>query len=256
MRSMLFGTNWKMNKTREEAKRYCQVLKTGLSEIDDSVTLFIIPPYTSIDILVSELKDTKIKLGVQNIYYEKSGPFTGEISALMAKDAGAQIIEIGHSDRRTLFNDTDEIIARKTRASIDNGLIPLICVGENEDIFNMKQSISYVRGQVAMSLSLLEKRIEQELWIAYEPLWAIGTKGKPASPDHIEDVHQGIREELYNALPGWNISKIPILYGGSVNRINADNILCRRNVNGLFIGRAADEPNQLLELIQLAGGNK
>lgn len=253
---MVFGTNWKMNKSREEARHYCQVLKEGIQSINDSVTIFIIPPYTSIDVLVSELKDTRIKLGVQNIYFEENGPFTGEISASMAKDAGVEIVEIGHSERRALFNDTDEIIARKIKATIDSGLIPLICVGENKGIYQMKKSTAYVRGQLAINLSLLEKGIEKEIWIAYEPAWAIGSEGRPAEPAHIEKIHLGIREELHRLFPDWAVDKIPILYGGSVNHHNAKNIFNSKNVDGLFIGRAADDPERLLELIHLAGGNR
>jgi L-erythrulose 1-phosphate isomerase len=250
---MLVGTNWKMNKTRSEAQAFSDVLTAHLDEETLSlVSVFVIPPLTCLP-GVESLRSLGVRLGVQNIHWETAGPFTGEISAYQAMDAGASVIEVGHSERRSGFDDSDYRVARKTRAAVEAGATALLCVGEPREIFEMGKAVPYVRGQVSIATSLLDEESVCRLWVAYEPVWAIGEGSDAAQSEHVDAVHRGIRSELETrfATEG-KAGSIPILYGGSVNTANAGDFLAVQDVDGLFVGRSALDPEQFVETIRLA----
>ncbi|MCG8481508.1 MAG: triose-phosphate isomerase, partial [Spirochaetales bacterium] len=201
---------------------------------------------------VTGLAGTPTLVGVQNIHWAESGPYTGEISAIQARDAGASLVEVGHSERRVLFGDTDEIVARKARSVVTAGLTALVCVGESDEMYRLGRSVEYVTGQVATAISLLPPGETPRLWIAYEPVWAIGEGGRAADPDHVRRVHEGIRTELSYRLGDTVAAAVPILYGGSVSLQNAASFLAVPEVDGLFVGRTALDPGRFVELIRLA----
>ena len=252
---MLVGTNWKMNKSRAEAQRFARTVGDRLTPDDlRHVGVFIIPPLTALDV-VQSLSGKNIRIGVQNTFWEASGPYTGEISPLQAVDAGATIIEIGHSERRQLFGETEYTVAKKTLAAMEVGCTALVCVGEPKDILDIGRAREWVRAQVAAAVSLLPDDAYHRLWIAYEPMWAIGEGSIPATPAQAESVHKAIRMELASRFGSSAAAEaVPILYGGSVNLKNAPDFLSAENVGGLFVGRSALDADRFVEIVQLAAG--
>ncbi|MHB8065353.1 MAG: triose-phosphate isomerase [Ruminiclostridium sp.] len=238
MKRVLLGTNWKMHKTAEEAVNYTKELKE-LSRNFESFEIFIIPPYTDLWEVKKIVKDSSILLGAQNMHWEAEGAYTGEISPKMLKEIGIDIIELGHSERRQYYNETDFTVNKKVLAALNYGMIPLICVGEKLEDKEYGVSKEILSKQVKLALNgVLESQVSK-IWIAYEPVWAIGEQGIPAEPSYIGEIHTHIRNiliELYGENSG---TIVPILYGGSVNIDNSVAFIKQPNVDGLFIGRSA-----------------
>ncbi|SFM21503.1 triose-phosphate isomerase [Salibacterium qingdaonense] len=232
------GTNWKMHKTIKEGREYCRKLKQIRADISDRIELFIIPPFTSLHPLQQELERTDIKLGAQNMHAEPYGPYTGEISPVMLEEIGVDIVELGHSERRQLFNETDDAVQKKAEAALSYNMTPLICIGETLDEKEKGVGREKLSAQLKISLEGLSYDEIQRVWIAYEPVWSIGEHGKPATPEHVEESHQFIREKLREQF-GSAAADIPLLYGGSVNQQNVKEYLHVNEVDGLFIGRSA-----------------
>lgn len=247
---MYVGTNWKMNKSCAEARQFASVLRDRLNpSVFSTVSVFVIPPVTALT-QVLQLKEFGVRLGVQNIFWEASGAYTGEISAIQAVDAGASVIEIGHSERREMFGETDYTVARKVKAAVDAGATALICVGETWDVYQTGRFVPFVQGQTAIATSLVTASQLSNVWIAYEPTWAIGEGSDPAQPHDVRDVHRGIRQELEYRF-GHKGSGVPILYGGSVDGSNATEFLSIDDVDGLFVGRYALDPERFVETIEV-----
>ncbi|HWJ24459.1 MAG TPA: triose-phosphate isomerase [Gemmatimonadaceae bacterium] len=239
MKRPVFAANWKMNHGPSDARAF---LRTFLDyyprgrERDRTVMFF--PPALTLTTVVETLRDrTDILVGVQNIYHEDKGAFTGESSAPIARDAGARLVLVGHSERRHLFGETDEETAKKCAAAVRAGLTPMLCVGEKLDERERGETESVVLRQLRAGLASLETDKIATALIAYEPVWAIGT-GKTATPDDAATVHKVIRGAL-RELAGERGIAIPILYGGSVNRSNAPTLLAAPNVDGLLVGGAS-----------------
>lgn len=238
MNKTLIGTNWKMYKSISEAKEYTTALKEFFEEFSTDIELFIIPSFTSLHPVQEIVKDSTILLGAQNMHWQDEGAYTGEISPVHLKEIGVQIIELGHSERREYFNETDENLHLKVKAAFKHGLKPLICIGETreeKDLFLTKEVLST---QLKTIFQKTEVDDAQQLWIAYEPRWAIGENGEVAEPKYIEEVHGYLRDILVDIL-GEVGQTVPILFGGSVNTKNAIPYLECKDVSGLFIGRAA-----------------
>lgn len=221
-------------------------LATGCAKLADTVPgvdLLIAPPFTVLAAAAHECDGTKVAIAAQNFHPKKEGAFTGEVSALMLKDAGCTWVLCGHSERRQLFGDTNERVAEKVGAAFDNDLAPIVCVGETLDEREAGQTLSVVRAQLAAVLPRLARECagpnEQSAAIAYEPVWAIGT-GKNAGPAEAQEVHQAIRGWLEEAAPGLG-TKLRILYGGSVKAENAKSLLSCPDVDGALIGNASLE---------------
>jgi L-erythrulose 1-phosphate isomerase len=237
MKKIWIGTNWKMTKTIEEGIQFTK----GLREISEAVTsnlqLFIIPSHTSL-VPIKPLTAANIYLGAQNMHWEDSGPYTGEISPRMLAEIGIDMIELGHSERRQYFNENDEAINKKVHAALNYSIKPLVCIGENIDQKKQQISKETLAAQLKVCLQNLSEEQAKEVLIAYEPVWAIGEQGIPADASYVAEIHDFLRNTLEGLFAEVG-SEIPILFGGSVNHDNFLDYIELENVNGLFIGRAA-----------------
>jgi L-erythrulose 1-phosphate isomerase len=227
------GTSWKMNKLRADAQTFAEVLaKADITKIQP----FVIPPFPYISMVANILKHTPVKIGAQNMHWEDAGPWTGEVSAAMIKDCGATIVELGHSERRSYFNETDETVALKVQAAHRHGLTSLVCVGETKSEFDNGETAQALERQVRAALSYAGG----EVIFAYEPVWSIGVGGTPASPEFANAQHVLIKNISNNAR---------VLYGGSVNLQNCRSLIEQPHIDGLFIGRAAWDVHDYLRII-------
>lgn len=232
------GTSWKMNHTLAEADEYAADLRAHAGEIAPSIQPFVIPPFTALDRVARALGDTRVMVGVQNVHWAPAGGWTGEISARMAAEAGAVIAEIGHSERREHFGEMDSTVNRKVHAALAAGLRPLVCVGDPEAEKYRGTAGEFVARQVKHALHGVAPGDLARVMLAYEPVWAIGESGSPATVEEVERIHAVIRGALAEA-GGEDGAGVPVLYGGSVNLDNAAELIASPLVDGLFVGRAA-----------------
>lgn len=239
-RKIYFGTNTKMYKTIAQTVAFLTELEQRARDISrDQIMLFVIPSFTALDAANRALSPEMIRLGAQNMGWEDEGPYTGEISPLMLKEVGVQIVEIGHSERRHVFLETDEMANRKVLCALRHAFTPLLCIGETAEEKRLGLAFEVLRKQLKSGLHGVRRQQAKSLMIAYEPVWAIGANGMPATKEYAEEQHAVIRE-LLAELFGEKISgDIPVLYGGSVNQENAVGLMQQQNVDGLFIGRSA-----------------
>jgi triosephosphate isomerase (TIM) len=240
MQRPVFAANWKMHHGPSAARAFiASFLARYTPRADRTVVLF--PPALSMHTAVTARADRRdIKVGVQNIHTEEKGAFTGETSAPMARDAGAEFVLVGHSERRHIFAETDAQAARKCAVATTNQLTPLLCVGETIAQRESGETNDVVLAQLRAGLSQLDAAGVLRLAIAYEPVWAIGT-GRNATPEDASTVHAVIREALVE-VAGSEAESVPILYGGSVNRQNAASLLEAKGVDGLLVGGASLDP--------------
>lgn len=237
MRKPVFAANWKMHYGPQETREFLLKFLETYQPRDDRTIIFF-PPAVSLAVAGFALRDRPdILLGVQNVHWEEKGAFTGETSALMARDCGATVALVGHSERRQLFGETDEMTARKCATVARAGLTPLLCVGERLDEHERGITQSIVMRQLKTGVSRLEKSQLATMLVAYEPVWAIGT-GKTAKPEDATLVHAAIRRYFREALAGQPDS-VRILYGGSVNADNAAELVAAPEIDGLLVGGAS-----------------
>ncbi len=246
------GTNTKMYKTIPETNEFVSRLCELTADIDrNSFELFVIPSYTTLD-QANERRDSKLlKLGAQNMCWEERGQFTGEISPLMLREVGCDLVMIGHSERRHVFLETDEMERKKVRCALDHGFTALLCIGETGEEKDLGRSDAVLCAQLQAGLADVGPAETGKVWIAYEPVWAIGVNGKPVTVDYADEKIHVIREKL-RSLFGEHGEDIPIFYGGSVNPENAVPLAGCRDINGLFIGRSAwnaDDFNALIRAV-------
>jgi L-erythrulose 1-phosphate isomerase len=242
------GTSWKMNKTLAEAAAFIDELSAY--PVSRGIQPFVLPAHTALASVRDRLPgDSPILLGAQNAHWGPEGEGTGEISMRMAADAGATLIEIGHSERREHFGETDHTVSLKVAAALDHGLIPLICVGEPSTVRDAGQARGFVTQQVAAALSRVAPSRIGEVIIAYEPIWAIGPSGQPARPDEVAPVLASISDVVADISGGG--SARAILYGGSVNRDNVADLLGDPHAGGLFVGRAGWAAPAFIHLLEL-----
>jgi L-erythrulose 1-phosphate isomerase len=245
-RPLWVGTSWKMNKTLAEAESFVDELLAF--PLPRGIQPFVLPPHTALARVRDRVPtDSPILLGAQNAHWAREGAWTGEISMRMAKDAGATLIEIGHSERREHFGETDHIVALKTAAAVAHGLIPLICVGEPLAVRDVGGAEDFVRVQLQTALSELASDEISQVIIAYEPIWAIGEQGIPPRLDQIAPVMALINDVAATC----GAPARAVLYGGSVNTQNATELLSDPHTDGLFIGRAAWEASGFIEILKL-----
>lgn len=245
------GTNTKMYKSIADTVEYLKQLDALTADIDRNLLeLFVIPSYTALDQARRTVKEENIKLGAQNMCWEDEGQYTGEISPLMLKELGINIIEIGHSERRHIMGETDEIAKKKVSASLRHGFTALLCIGETLDQKNYRISDEILRIQLKIGLNELTEEDVKNIWIAYEPVWAIGVNGIPADEGYANEKH-GIIKDTLSVMFGKDIaSDIPVLYGGSVNPQNAEPLIKEENIDGLFIGRSAWQADSFYKIIK------
>ena len=245
MRKPIIIGNWKMNKTLDEAKI---LISNILSQkLDNSVEKVVCVPYIYVTEIKKLIDGTGIGLGVQNMFYENSGAYTGEISPIMLKSCGVSYVILGHSERRTIFNETDDMINKKVKAALQNNLIPILCCGESLEERNSGAEKDVVKRQINNSLFGISKSEIEKVIIAYEPIWAIGT-GLTASSEDAEDMIKFIREILKD-IYGEISFTVRIQYGGRVKPNNIKDLMQKENIDGALVGGACLESTSFCELI-------
>ncbi len=250
MRKPFIAGNWKMNNTRDAAKALVSALKPLVADVKN-VEIAVAPTFTCLADVVDLLKGSNIEVSAQNISYAKSGAYTGEISADMLKDVGVTHAIIGHSERRQYFGETDESVAKRVRAALDNDIVPIVCVGESLDEREAGKTLDIVLGQIEKGLASVAKDEAAKVVIAYEPVWAIGT-GKTATPDQAQEVHAAIRAKLADIFGSDNAEAMRIQYGGSVKASNAKEILGQKDIDGALVGGASLKADDFAVIVKAA----
>lgn len=249
-RKTIIAGNWKMNKTATETKKFAEDLKAIMPRAKWCETVVCVP-YVNIPAALKAFKDMRVSVGAENLYYEPSGAYTGEVSAEMLKDLGVKYVIIGHSERRQYFGETDIIVNKKVHAALEAGLHPIICVGESLEQREMDVTMELIALQVKSALSGVSAEKARKCVIAYEPIWAIGT-GKTATAEQAGEVCTAIRAVI-RGLYGARVARsITIQYGGSMNPKNAAELLAQGDVDGGLIGGAALKADQFVEIINAA----
>ncbi len=236
LRKAVIAGNWKMNKTRPEAKALIEELAPLAKDADCGVVVCV--PFTNLETVLDAAKGTNIKVGAQNCHFEKSGAFTGEISADMLKEMGVEYVVIGHSERRQYFGETDETVNKRTKAVIGAGMTAIVCVGEMLEDRENGITAELVALQTKIALKGIEKSDLDKIIIAYEPVWAIGT-GKTATSYQANEVCEIIRNVVASLYDKPAADAMTIQYGGSMNAGNADELLSKKDVDGGLIGGAS-----------------
>jgi len=249
-RRPLIAANWKMNKTIGEARAFCEALLPEVEERGEGAEVVICPPYLALPLVAQLCEGTGVGVAAQNMYYEESGAYTGEVSAAMLLDAGAGGVILGHSERRQLFGESDEALARKLPFALAAGLLPILCVGESETERESDETDRVLRRQVDAALSRVEDAQLAEVVIAYEPIWAIGT-GKTATAEQANDACGFIRS-LIAARDGEAGERVRIQYGGSVKPANAAELLGQSEIDGALVGGASLDPDDFAAIVAAA----
>lgn len=238
--------NWKMNLTAKEGLRLAQVIKSGTTSVPGTKVI-LCPPFIALDVLASLFEVSEIELGAQNMHYETEGAYTGEISPLMLKDYASYVI-LGHSERRTYFHETNDIVNRKIRAAITNGLKPILCVGENYETYKAKETFTFLDKQLKESLAGIDPASLNKLIIAYEPIWAIGS-GETPDKNEIENVAKFIEVTLEKHFETDTVKQIPLLYGGSVTAFNVLDFVSLPHISGVLVGGASLQGEEFTQII-------
>ena len=245
--------NWKMNKGLVESQKFIEELKTYLDKNKNiNCDIVICPPFTSLDTVYKNTKGTDIRLGAQNVFYETNGAYTGEISCSMLKSCGCKYVIAGHSERRHYFHETNEIVNKKVLKILDEGLRPILCVGETLAEHQDQLTEAVIDEQLKICLTHVYKEQINKVVIAYEPVWAIGT-GKNATPHQAESVHNSIRRKIKKMFDDEAAENIKILYGGSVTPENAKALFAPDTVNGGLIGGASLVESKFIDILNAAG---
>jgi triosephosphate isomerase (TIM) len=249
-RRPMMAANWKMNKTIREAQDYTAALLPRAADAE-GVDVAVFAPYTCLHEVARMVEDSAVIAGAQNFYFEDSGAFTGEVSAPMLLDAGAGAVIVGHSERRELFGESDEMVARKAAKAVESGLLPIVCVGETKEERDAGGMWDKCSGQVQRVMEELGDITGDSIVFAYEPIWAIGT-GDTATPDDCQDAIGRIRELLEELQGDEFADEVRILYGGSVKPDNVADIMAREDVDGALVGGASLEVETFMQLVEAA----
>lgn len=252
MKKLYFGSNLKMYKGIQATREYLKALAENTKDIPrNTMELFIIPSYTSLPDAVKCVDQTLITLGAQNMGWADQGAFTGEISPEMLQELGLGLVMIGHSERRHIFREMDIEENQKVQAALRHGFQVLLCVGETMDEKNYGIAEDILRTQLKVGFHDVAACAAKNLWVAYEPVWSIGAQGTPASAEYAEKIHKTLRQTLVEQF-GEAGHQIPLLYGGSVNPSNAEELIQQPSIDGLFVGRSAWDADQFDALIRKA----
>ncbi len=250
MRKPLVAGNWKMNASRAEAQALIKNIVDGLGDTESEV--LVCPPSVYIPLVADWLSGTDVVVGGQNCNQQTHGAYTGEIAASMLADVGCSYVILGHSERRAIYGETDEVAAEKFAAAQDAGLTPILCVGETLEERKSGEALAVISRQVAVVIDLLGAQAFRNAVIAYEPVWAIGT-GETATPEQAEEIHRAIRNQIANA-DSECAQSLRILYGGSVNAKNAETLFLMPNIDGGLVGGASLKADDFLTICQAAKG--
>ncbi|MDR1016615.1 MAG: triose-phosphate isomerase [Coriobacteriales bacterium] len=249
-RKPLVAGNWKMNKTTAEATDLAQQLSYRVDQAYEGVDILVCPPFTDLrSVYVTlDFDKSRIAMGAQNVYFEESGAYTGEISPVMLKEIGCSYCIVGHSERRGLFNETNDDINHKVRALQSHGITPLLCVGESLQIRQQRNALEFISDELRACLLGNPVAAADDLVVAYEPIWAIGT-GHTATPEQAQDVCGQIREDLANIYSPEIAEQVRILYGGSMNEGNAALFAACPDIDGGLIGGASLDANKFMPIV-------
>jgi len=250
MRKPFVAGNWKMNKTAEQATLLVADLLPELQKVD-TVDCVLCPPYPSLMVVSQMVGNTKIGVGAQNMYFETSGAFTGEVSPQMVKEF-CNFVIIGHSERRSKFGETDESVNAKVRAALEIGLTPIVCVGESDDENSNGKTAEVIERQVKEGLKNFDQTMIEKIIIAYEPVWAIGTGRAASAEDAQKVIGSIIRNNLTILFGDETAQKIRILYGGSVTGQNAGDFFKMPDIDGGLIGGASLKPLDFIAIVKAA----
>lgn len=250
MRKPCIAANWKMNNTVPEALKFVAALTADL-KASGTVDVVIAAPYTVLYALSEALEGTEIRLAAQNLFWEESGAFTGEIAPGFLVDAGASYVIVGHSERRQLFGETDETVNRRLHAALGSGLIPILCVGETLGEREANRTWDVIERQLTQGLKEIDLAACEEFVIAYEPVWAIGT-GRTATPAQAEEVHAKIRRHIAARFGKDVADRRRIIYGGSVKPSNSRELFMEEDLDGALVGGASLDPKQFAAIVRSA----
>lgn len=248
---MLIAGNWKMNTDLEDARDLAAGIADAITD-PDPVQVAICPPFVSLEAVGEELKGTPVQLGAQNMHFEEEGAYTGEVSASMLQSVGCRYAILGHSERRQYFGEDDELVSQKVRQALRSELVPIICVGESQEQRNDGRAGEVVGSQVEAALAGVEFNGADDLVIAYEPIWAIGT-GETATPEQAQEMHALIREFLRERFGDTTGGSMDILYGGSMKPHNAEELLAEPDVDGGLVGGASLQAADFAAIVDRAG---
>jgi triosephosphate isomerase len=251
VRKPIVGGNWKLHRgVPKDATEMLEAFLPKVKEIED-VNIVICPPFTALSAAHDVLKGSNVDLGGQNMYFEESGAFTGEIAPEYLKAVGCSHVILGHSERRNIFGETDEMINKKLKVALSQGLKPIACIGEHLEDREAGRTKEIIKGQMEGTFAGLDKSEIAQTVIAYEPIWAIGT-GKTATPEQAEEVHVFIRKILSESHDEETAEAVRIQYGGSIKPHNALELFSKENIDGGLVGGASLEAGSLAEIVKAA----
>jgi triosephosphate isomerase len=237
-----------MHKTIPEAVALARALREGLEREPTRHEVVVMPPFTALQAVSEVLRGGPVALGAQNMHWEREGAFTGEISPVMLRDVGCTYVILGHSERRHIFDETDERLSKKSRAAFDNGLTPMVCVGETLAERESNRTLEVVERQVERALRPLKPEEVARMVVSYEPVWAIGT-GRVATPDQAEEVQAFLRKRIALSHGDDAAEAVRVLYGGSVNPDNTPAIMMQADVDGVLVGGASLKAETFLKIV-------
>ena len=252
MRLPFIAGNWKMFKTVQETAVFVKELRSLVKDVAD-VEIVLAPPFTAIHAAAEAARNTNIGVAAQDVYWEREGAFTGEVSAAMIKEAGAEYVIVGHSERRRLFHETDAIVSRKARAAIGAGLTPIVCIGETLEERERNETLAVLDRQIKNSLDEISADQVAELVVAYEPVWAIGT-GRNATASQAGEAHAHIRTRLRQWFGGDAADRCHVIYGGSVKPDNIRELVAEPEVDGALVGGASLDVKGFVEIVTRSRG--
>lgn len=250
-RKAIIAGNWKMNKTRPEAKELLEAIKPLVANAEGKVEVIACVPFTNLETAVNTTAGSNVKIGAENVHFEKNGAFTGEISADMLTELGVEYVVIGHSERRQYFGETDETVNKRVLAALKSGLKPILCVGETLDQREKGITEEIIAMQTKIALMGTCEKCIKDVVIAYEPVWAIGT-GKTATPEQAEEVCAFIRKTIENLFNKEIADGMTIQYGGSMNAKNCAELLAKPDIDGGLIGGASLKADDFNTIVQAA----
>ncbi|OPX29564.1 MAG: triose-phosphate isomerase [Candidatus Omnitrophica bacterium 4484_171] len=248
MRKPFIAGNWKMHTTISDAINLANGIKRELVDFNKA-DILLCPPFTALSSVSEVIMDTNIKLGAQNIAWEKEGAYTGEISSIMLKDCGCKFAIIGHSERRKYFGESDETVNRRIKAALLGGLTPIVCVGETLEERESDLTIKVITGQLEGGVGNLSEEEAKKIIIAYEPVWAIGT-GKTAAPHQAQEIHEFIRGWISDKISSECARLLRILYGGSVKPANIRELMKEEDIDGGLVGGASLKVESFVEIVK------
>ncbi len=254
MRKPIIAGNWKLNHSIDDAVQLVIELKRELVDVV-GVDIVVCPVFTAISVVQDVLLESNIAVGAQNLYWEDSGAFTGEVSAPMLKNIGVEYVIIGHSERRQYFGETNKTVNKKIKAALKHNLTPIVCVGENLQEREGNKAFEVIQTQCEESLKGFTKDEIMKIVIAYEPVWAIGT-GKTATPDQAQEVHKFIRDLLKKMYNEEVSQALRIQYGGSVNAENMATLIAQKDIDGALVGGASLKADSFVKIVKGCCGVK